>query len=384
MRILVFSWRDLKHPMAGGAEQVMHEHSIGWTNAGHEVTLFSSHFKGAPRKETLDGVRIIRRGYQILGVHIAGFFWYLFGKHPQFDLVVDQFHGIPFFTPFYVRVSKLAVLQEVAKEVWLMNHLPKPFNWIVGWIGYLGEPLIFLFYKKVAFMVGSDSAKEDLVDFGIPRKNITVVPHGVKFKKPKPLPAKEKEKTVIFLGALARDKGVEDAIHMFSILNRKDDPSASPGQGFQFWVVGKASRSYMEYLQKMSSDLGLRNKVKFWGFVSQKKKFELLARAYVMINPSVREGWGLVNIEANTMGTPVVAYKSPGLVDSVKDGQSGVLCKKNTPEELAKNVFELLNNEQKYQKLQKGTVSWSKNFSWGRSRKQSLSLIEKMVDGSLN
>ena len=42
MRILVFSWRDPKHPLAGGAEQVMHEHMKGWIEAGHKVTLFSS------------------------------------------------------------------------------------------------------------------------------------------------------------------------------------------------------------------------------------------------------------------------------------------------------------------------------------------------------
>jgi len=46
MNILVFSWRDPKHPLAGGAEQVMHEHMKGWVGAGHKVTLFTSHFSG--------------------------------------------------------------------------------------------------------------------------------------------------------------------------------------------------------------------------------------------------------------------------------------------------------------------------------------------------
>lgn len=349
----------------------MHEHAKGWVSAGHKVTLFASHFKGAPSREVLDGVTIIRRGYQLLGVHIAGVFWYLFGKHPKFDLVVDQFHGIPFFTPLYVRVPKLAVLQEVAKEVWLMNHLPKPFNWLVGWIGYLTEPLVFLLYRGVQFMTGSQSAKDDLVRFGIPREDITVVPHGVIIKKPKPLPVKEKRKTVIFLGALARDKGVEDAIRAFSTSNKMD--------GFQFWVVGRGNVPYTKYLKTMASRLGLSRKVKFFGFVSEEKKFELLVRAHILLNPSIREGWGLVNIEANSMGTPVVAYRSPGLVDSVEDGVSGILCKENNPKELAKNVFNLLNNEEEYKKLQEGAISWSKNFSWERSKRKSLRLINKLV-----
>src|SRR5438105_1714009 len=98
-RILVLSWRDPRHPLAGGAEQVMHEHMKGWIAAGHTVTFFSSRFIGAKSEEDLDGVKIIRKGSQYLTCHIAAFFWYLFGKHEEFDLVVDEFHGWPFFTP---------------------------------------------------------------------------------------------------------------------------------------------------------------------------------------------------------------------------------------------------------------------------------------------
>jgi glycosyltransferase involved in cell wall biosynthesis len=371
MNILVFSWRDPKHPLAGGAEQVMHEHMKGWVKAGHQVTLFSSHFKGGARKEKLDGILIVRYGYQLLGVHLAGFFWYFFGKHKKFDLVVDQFHGIPFFTPFYVRAPKLAVLQEVAREVWFVNHLPKPFNWIVGWLGYLGEPFVFLFYRRIPFMVGSKSAKKDLIKFRIPSKNITIIPHGVIIERAKVKAQKSKIKTIIFLGALAKDKGIEDAIRTFAILNREGR--------FQFWVVGKGSKKYLDELVKLARKLGLQKKIKFWGFVSQKKKFEFLRRAHVMINPSIREGWGLVNIEANAMATPVVAYNSPGLVDSVKEGQSGIICRKNTPREMANQVFNLLNNKALYNKLQKGAISWSKNFSWKKSKKKSLDLITSII-----
>ena len=371
MNILVFSWRDPRHPLAGGAEQVMHEHMKGWVNAGHKVTLFSAHFKGAPRREALDGVDIIRKGYQLLGVHIAGFFWYLFCKHEKFDLVIDQFHGIPFFTPVYVRSKKLAVLQEVAREVWLMNHLPKPFNLIIGYLGYYLEPLIFKFYKKVPFMVGSESAKEDLEEFGIPGKNITVVPHGVIIEKSKRVFSKENLPTVIFLGSLARDKGIEEALKAFSFLSKK--------KVIQFWVVGKAGKIYQDYLDSLVLRLDIKDKVKFWGFVSNEKKFELLSRAHIMVNPSFREGWGLVNIEANVMGTPVVAYKSAGLVDSVKDNQSGLLCDENTPVNMAETVVAVLKDSKKYQRLQKGAITWSKRFSWKKSKKRSLTLIDHLV-----
>ena len=373
MNILVLSWRDPKHPLAGGAEQVMHEHMKGWIRAGHNVTLFAAYFNGGLREDNLDGVKIIERGFQLIGVHIHGFLYYLFGKHEKFDLVVDQFHGIPFFTPVYVRVPKLAVIQEVAREVWFLNHLPKPFNWIVGWVGYLIEPLFFLFYKNVPFITGSESAKEDVIKIGIPAKNITVVPHGVIIEKSKIKNQKSKLKTVVFLGALARDKGIEDALRAFALVNSKE-------KTWQYWVIGKGGKKYMDYLVKLCQKLKIEEKVKFWGFVSNKKKFELLTQAHIMINPSVREGWGLVNIEANAMGTPVVAYNSPGLIDSVRDGVSGVICRVNSPQELASNVIDVLGNSKRYEVLQKGAISWSKNFSWDKSRNQSLQLIKKIAN----
>src|SRR5258708_25820736 len=110
MNILVFSWRDPMHPLAGGAEQVDHEHHKGWIEAGHKVTLFSSMFKGAKKEQEIDGVKIIRKGNQYTAF-ISAFFWYMFLDQVKFDFVVDEFHGWPFFTPLYIRKPKIAVIQ---------------------------------------------------------------------------------------------------------------------------------------------------------------------------------------------------------------------------------------------------------------------------------
>ncbi len=371
MNILTLSWRDPKHPTAGGAEQIMHEHMKGWIEAGHKVTLFSSRIKGLPDKEILSGIEIIRKGDQYLGVKITAFFFWLTNKK-NYDFVVDQFHGIPFFTPLYINKPKLAVLQEVAKRVWFLNELPIPFNWIIGLLGYLLEPVIFLFYKKVPFMVGSESAKNDLIKFGISSRNIAIVPHGVIVQKPNPFPKKEKIKTTIFLGALAKDKGIEDAIKVFSLLNKEGK--------YNFWVIGRGGENYVNKLLSMCNKLGLDNKVKFWGFVSDHQKFELLARAHVLINPSVHEGWGLVNIEANCVGTPVVAYNSAGLIDSVKNGESGKIVEKRIPEELAREVINILSNNKNYYKLVNSSIVWANKFSWEESKQKSLKYINMIAN----
>lgn len=371
MNILVFSWRDPKHPLAGGAEQVMHEHMKGWVRAGHKVTLFASRFKGSVEKGALDGVEILRKGHQYWGVQFTGFFHYLRNRN-KYDLIVDQFHGIPFFTPLYSRKPKLAVIQETTRKVWLLNPLPRPLNWIVGMIGYLGEPLVFIPYRRTHFMTGSDSAKKEVSKFGIPLENITVVPHGVIVKRPTPFLKKEKKKTIVYLGVLSRDKGIEDALETFALL--KDEGH------FQFWVIGRPeTERYRSRVHSLLKTLRLENKIKFWGFVSQEKKFELLARAHALINPSVREGWGLVNIEANAMGIPIAAYNSPGLVDSVKDGFNGIICKQNTPREMARNVIEIL-DDKNYSSFSQNSIKWSKKFSWEKSCKISNKLIQEVAN----
>lgn len=369
MNILILSWRGPGHPFAGGAEISTHEHAKGWVKAGNKVTLFTSHFLGAKREEFIDGVLIKRFGYQFLGVHAGAFFWYFFGRHDWFDVVVDQFHGIPFFTPLYVKAKKLAFIHEVAKEVWFLYPWPKPFNHIFGWIGNTIEPLFFKLYKKIPFMSVSESTKKDLLDLGIPDKSITIVHNGVStvtvnFKK-------EKTKTLIYLGALTKDKGIEDAIEVFNQINKK-------GLGWQFWIVGGGNNNYVDYLKEKTLKLGIDKKTKFWGYVDQRKKFELLHKSHFLINTSIREGWGLVNIEANSAGIPVLGYNVPGMVDSVKVGKTGYLFDKGNIKEISEKVSIILRDNDVYDRLSKNSILWSKKFTWTKATNMSLKLINNL------
>ena len=62
MRILWFNWRDILNPEAGGAEVYTHEIMKRLAKRGHEMTLFTSRFKGCQLNENIDGVDIIREG----------------------------------------------------------------------------------------------------------------------------------------------------------------------------------------------------------------------------------------------------------------------------------------------------------------------------------
>lgn len=372
MNILIFSWRGLGHPQAGGAESVTHHHARAWVKAGHTVTLFTASYKGASKEEIIDGVKIKRMGSQYLTVHILAFFWYLF-QNQKFDLVVDHFHGLPFLTPLYVRVKKMAIIHEVAKEVWFLNPLPWPLNLTIGALGYLGEPFVFLLYKKIPFMTAAQSTKNDLISLGIPQKNIEIVPHGIVTKESS-LKLKEKKPTITYFGVMSKDKGIEDALRCFYLLDQQRP------KGFNFWIVGRPETwKYMIKINSLIDKFGLKGKIKMWGFVSEDLKFKILAQSHILINPSVREGWGLVVIEGGAMGTLTIGYNVPGLRDSIIDKKTGIICEENTPENLSLNVTRLLSDKSYYNRLCLNALKWSKNFSWEKSVKESLLFINKIM-----
>lgn len=221
------------------------------------------------------------------------------------------------------------------------------------------------------FMTVSESTKSDLINWDIPKKNISIIYNG--FDNPNPTKKqKESKKTIIYLGTLSKDKGIEDALLAFSLIYRVSKDT-------QFWVVGKGESYYLEYLKRKVKLLGIEKVTKFFGFVSEIEKYNLLSKAYILINPSIREGWGFVVIEAASVGIPTVGYNVPGLRDSVVNQKTGLLCNPN-PKSLADKVEYLLGNNQFYDFLSRNCLNWSKKFSWKTSVQASNSLIKKIIN----
>ncbi len=144
-------------------------------------------------------------------------------------------------------------------------------------------------------------------------------------------------------------------------------------------MVGGSSPQYLEYLKLQAQKLGLGKRIRFFGFVSEKKKFELLKKARILVNPSVREGWGLVIIEAAAMGTPAVAFNSPGLRNSIIDQETGLLSKESTAKSMADSINSLLTNRPLLDNLSRKAIKRSHKFNWEKASKESLDLIYRAI-----
>jgi glycosyltransferase involved in cell wall biosynthesis len=114
----------------------------------------------------------------------------------------------------------------------------------------------------------------------------------------------------------------------------------------------------------LARELGIAERTRFTGFVSDDERNELLLGTRVCVCPSEKEGWGLTVIESNATGTPVVAADAPGLRDSVRDGETGYLVQTRNIEGFAERIGELLENDALATRMSRDALSWSKSFDW--------------------
>lgn len=377
MNILILNWRDIKNPSSGGAEVLTHEIAKRWVKLGNQVTLFSSYFTNSRSEEVVDGIRIIRKGHPdarflFSSVHFLAYKFYR-NNAERFDVVVDEIHGLPFFTPWYVKKNKVVLICEVAGDLWI-----KMFGPILGLLGRTVEKIYLQFiYKNISYLTISNSTKMELIKEGVNSKNITVLPMGLTFPKSIKSQEKEKDPTFIFIGRLTKSKGIKDAIEALKQV-LKVYPKA------KLWIVGGGSEVYIQFLKKTAKSLGISEKITFWGFVSEEKKFELIGKAHILVAPSIKEGWGLIVQEAARVKTPSIVYDVSGLRDAVINNKTGIILSHNSSSEMARQLVFLLNDKRKYEDFQKNAFSWSKTLSWDKTAKQSLKLIKSIQNNKKN
>ena len=363
MRILILNWRDIKNPQGGGAEALTHEMARRWVHRGHTVTIFTSRFSEGKHEEEVDGVRIIRKGTWWT-VHAHAFYYYLF-HGGSFDIVVDEVHWFPFFSGLYARKRTVLLACEVARKLFFAL-----FPYPLALIGRFIEKIYLRVYQNVPVLAISSSTKADLVCEGFNPGNITVIPMGITVPRRLPNVLKEKNPTLIYVGRINKQKGIEDALVAFRLVH-KQIPAA------KFWVVGSGDAGYKKKIVGLIDEWGLTRSVDFFGYVSLERKFLLLARAHLLLFPSLHEGWGLVVHEAGLVSTPAISYNVSGLKDAIKHARSGILVDPR-PDALADAVVGVLVNSKYYTTLQRGAKEEAKTHTWERTAGKALQFLKTL------
>ncbi len=370
MKILALNWNDQKNPFAGGAEVHLEELLRRLVTYGHEVTLVCSGWPGCAETEVIEGVRIIRAGQRHYFNLVVPFLLRDLVKREQFDILVEDINKIPFYTPWYLTMKTLVVIPHL-----FATTVFQEINAIIGSYIYLAEKPLLSVYGKFRFNVISESTADDMVARGLPRDRVSVIHCGIDRKTycVDPSSTKYDQPTILYLGRLKKYKSIQHLIVAFA----KIKPTIKDAR---LMIVGAGD--YQPSLELLCRSLGVTSDVEFTGFVPTADKLIRMRRAHVCVLPSIREGWGLTNIEANAVGTTVIAANSPGLRDSVRDGETGFLYEYGNTDQLADRLTRILTNVELRKKLETGGLAWAEKFSWDTAARQFEQLVIQVAGES--
>lgn len=351
---LWLTWKDHKHPDAGGAEVVLNELSHRLIADGHEVTWLTASYGGATKFDDYDGIHIIRVGENRMVHPFQALAYYARRMRNKFDYVIEVVNTSPYFSVFFGKKSKRFLFyHQMAREVW--HHEAKPPLSYTGY--YVFEPVAsrLLSASKVPVITESHSTVQDLKRFGFDENNIHIISMGVEIDPlPRPDAAKKfASPTLLSLGAMRSMKRTLDQIKAFE-LAKIDIPN------LKLKIAGSTEGDYgrkvFDYIKKSLA----KDDIKVYGKIPTVEKIRLLQRSHILLQTSIKEGWGLTITEAASQGTPSVAYDVDGLRDNIINDKTGILTEQN-PEALSRGIKKLLSGEDYYVKL--------RNAAWKASRK---------------
>jgi glycosyltransferase involved in cell wall biosynthesis len=314
-RLLILNWRDTEHPYGGGSEVYAEHIADGLSRIGHEVTLFTARYPGSAARETRpSGVIVVRAGGQ-LGVYAQAWWQHLRGRLGRPEVIVEVQNGMPFLARLWARrVPVIVLVHHVHRRQWRIVFGPVRAR-IGWWLESKAAPRVS---RGAPYVTVSDVSRRELVELGVAEGAIEVIHNGTGEPMPIELP-KSEHPSLLVLGRLVPHKRVEIAIDTVAALRRELPDLRLTIAGRGWWET-----ELREYAER----IGVSDSVDFVGFVSPEERHALYSRSWVSLVPSVKEGWGLVVVEAGAHGVPSVAFDGAGgVTESIVDGQTGLIAR---------------------------------------------------------
>jgi glycosyltransferase involved in cell wall biosynthesis len=364
VRILVLNWLDRENPQAGGAELHLHQIFGRLAARGHEVELLCSGWNNAPPHTMLDGIQVHRVGTRHTYPFLVYAYYRMHLASRKHDVVIEDLNKAPLYTPLW----------GIDRLVGLVHHLfgATAFRETAAPLAaslWLAERPIGWLYRNVPFQAVSESTAHDLANRGVPRGHIRVIYNGVDTEALTPdYSVRSLDPRFLYIGRLKRYKGVDLIIRAFAELADATATLDIAGTG-----------DYRPTLEKLVTDLGLRKRVQFLGFVPEETKLMLLRRAWAAMLASPKEGWGISNMEAAACGTPVIASKSPGIRESVVDGESGILVPHGDIPAMAAAMRTLAASPSLVNMMGEAGRRFAEDFSWNKSADNTILHLEEVV-----
>lgn len=352
LRILVTSWRDEGHPEAGGAEVFLERVTSSLAERGHHVTIGTARYPGSLPSQARGDRLFVRAGGRYT-VYPRGLLHAAVHRR-QYDVILDIANGVPFWTPVALAAPVVCLVHHVHREQWAEVFSPavSRFGW---WMESKVTPAI---YRRAQFLAVSNATAADLQGLGVSPERIRVIYSGVETAVPqKRLMEAPPFPHLVCIGRLVPHKRIEIALRTVARMREHFPGVLLTIAGSGYWEEG---------LRAEAARLGIEDHVRFAGVISDQEKANLLAEATIHLMPSLKEGWGLVIIEAATVATPSIAFGSAGgTKESVVQNETGILVE--TEDEFYEAVLCLSSDSAERERLGAQALRHSQRFNWGNT-----------------
>ncbi len=185
--------------------------------------------------------------------------------------------------------------------------------------------------------------------------------------------SKSKEKTILGVGSVKNRKGFHISLKVFAEV-LKEFPD------YKYIIIGNTSDiKYVKYIKEIIRDLNIADNVEIIDDANDDRLIDFYSRAKLFVLTSVSdkydfEGFGLVYIEANAFGTPVIGCYESGAEDAIVNGKTGFLVKSNDINDIVSKVFMVLRDDMLYNSMSSSARAYAVTMSWTEKVKEYIKL----------
>lgn len=332
-------------PKHGGSATVAYELTKQLAKNGHEVTVLTTDFElDSCFIDPLNGVEVIPFHCDLnIGGLLISFSMnkYLKENISKFDII--HMHNFRTYqniiVSIYAKKYKIPyLLQAHGTMLRIINK--KGFKYLFDFV--FGYPVLKNVSKVIAV---SNEEINQYLGIGVPKEKIVVIPNGIDIDSFYRLPEKgsfrdkmgiSDKYIVLYLGRLHERKGISFLIEAYSeLLKQKEDVAL---------VLAGPDDGYRDKAELLIHKFGLKNKVKFTGYIDTFDKLAAYVDCDVLIYPSILEIFGLVPFEAIMCGNPVIVTDDCGCGEFIKKANCGCLVKYGDVVDLKNKMKLILEN----------------------------------------
>jgi len=374
-------------PSPKGASTHIFHNLRGLVNSQFDLHLLTPNDGVLPSEDTIEGARVTRISQDLTQNFLARAAH--FGKAVLTHLTLNPNYDVVHYRNIW---DGLAVAQNKKrfgyKTLFEVNGLPSielKYHYPgidAGLLSKIKEQEIATLQLSDAIICPSNVTRDYIASLGLDRKRVTVIPNGVSPSdfSASPLPAREgRVPKLLYIGTLADWQGLEVVI--------KALPKILEKQAVQLRIVGRGRSRQRKFLMKQICKLGVEKSVSIRPAVPHHEIPALIAESDICIAPlglndrNVTQGACPIKIlEYMASSRPLIASNMPIVRELVREDLDALLFSPSDPEDLARQVFTLLNDFELSQRLATSASERAlTKFTWHEAQKKLVKVYDKLL-----